>query len=118
MYGDLIRRKEFDRVAKCTILSARNVDMDEINKRVFELLNLTEEQFYTSVESAVNCDDNGDIGKLPKYLNNLSPSSFPSYELLLMNLKSNCIVMLIRNLNINEGFCNSTRLIILEFANH
>ncbi|XP_036150735.1 uncharacterized protein LOC118648518, partial [Monomorium pharaonis] len=61
IYGDLIQKRDFNKIAKCAILSARNIDVDEINKRVVELLNVTEERIYTSVDSAVNCGDNGDI---------------------------------------------------------
>ncbi|KYN16225.1 DNA repair and recombination protein pif1, mitochondrial [Trachymyrmex cornetzi] len=117
IYADLIRNKEFDKIAKCTILSARNVDVDEINKRVVELLDTFEERIYTSIDSTENCDNNDEIGEilLPEYLNTLSPSSLPSHEL---RLKPNCVIMLIRNLSINEGLCNGTRLIIIEMTNH
>ncbi|XP_070165618.1 LOW QUALITY PROTEIN: uncharacterized protein [Polyergus mexicanus] len=105
IYGDLIRKKEFNKIAKCAILSARNINVDEINKKVVELLDVTNERIYTSIDSTVNCGDNGDIGEalLPEYLNSLSPSSLPPYEL---QLRPNCIIMLIRNLSINEGLCN------------
>ncbi|XP_071641856.1 uncharacterized protein [Temnothorax longispinosus] len=117
IYGDLIQKKEFDNMAKCAILSARNIDVDEINKQVVELLNKTEERIYTSIDSAINCGNDGDISEslLPEYLNTLSPSSLPPYEL---RLRPNCIIMLIRNLNINEGLCNGTRLMVIELANH
>jgi len=117
IYSDLIQKKDFNKVAKCVILSARNIDVDEINKRVVELLNITEERIYTGADSAVNCGDNDDIGEslLPEYLNTLSPSCLPPHEL---RLRPNCIIMLIRNLNINEGLCNGTRLIIIELADH
>ncbi|XP_071582207.1 uncharacterized protein [Temnothorax nylanderi] len=71
IYGDLIQKKDFDKVAKCAILSARNIDVDEINKRVVELLDISEERIYTSIDSAVNCGDNDDIEEslLPEYLN-------------------------------------------------
>jgi len=110
IYGDLIRKKQFVKIAKCAILSARNVDVDEINQKIVELLDVTGERIYTSIDSAVN-DDNGDIGEalLPKYLNSLSPSSLPPHEL---RLRPNCIIMLIRNLSINEGLCNGTRLMV------
>jgi len=116
MYDELIRKKEFAKVAKCAILFVRNVDVDEINKKVVELLDKTNERIYRSVDSAVN-NDNGDIGEalLPEYLNSLSPSSLPPHELC---LRSNCIIMLIRNLSINEGLCNGTRLMVIELANH
>ncbi|XP_036148429.1 uncharacterized protein LOC118647495 [Monomorium pharaonis] len=117
IYGDLIRNKEFNKMAKCAILSARNADVDKINKRVVELLNTFEERIYTSIDSTENCGDNGDIGEtlLPEYLNTLSPSSLPPYEL---RLRPNSIIMLIRNLSINEGLCNGTRLMIIELADH
>jgi len=74
IYGDLIRSKEFNKMANCAILSARNVDVDEINKNVVELLDIFEERIYTSTDSTENCGDNGDIGEalLPEYLNTLS----------------------------------------------
>jgi len=52
---------------------------------------------------------------LLEYLNTLSPSSLPPYKL---RLKPNCIIMLIRNLSINEGLCNGIRLMIIELADH
>ncbi|XP_018404137.1 PREDICTED: uncharacterized protein LOC108780818 [Cyphomyrmex costatus] len=117
IYGDLIKNKEFNKIAKCAILSARNADVDEINKRVVELLETFEERIYTSTDSTENCGDNGDIGEalLPEYLNTLSPSSLPPYEL---RLRPNCVIMLIRNLSINEGLCNGTRLMIIALGDH
>jgi len=78
---------------------------------------MSEERIYTSTDSAENCGNNGDIDEvlLPEYLNTLSPPSLPPYEL---RLKPNCIIMLIRNLSINEGLCNGTRLMIIELADH
>ncbi|XP_036143523.1 uncharacterized protein LOC118645856 [Monomorium pharaonis] len=67
IYGDLIQKRDFNKIAKCAILSARNIDIDEINKRVVELLNITEERIYTSVDSAVNCGDNGDCLRLEQF---------------------------------------------------
>ncbi|KMQ88044.1 hypothetical protein RF55_12537, partial [Lasius niger] len=55
-YGDIIRKKEFDKIAKTAILSARNIDVDEINKQVVELLDKTGERVYTSVDNVVNSD--------------------------------------------------------------
>ncbi|XP_043474478.1 uncharacterized protein LOC122506401 [Leptopilina heterotoma] len=52
---------------------------------------------------------------LPEYLNTLNPSNFPPYEL---RLRANCIVMLLRNLSINEGLCNGTRMQVLELSNN
>jgi len=105
IYGDLIQNKEFNEIAKCAILSSRNANVEEINKQVVELLDTFEEGIYTSIDSTENCGDNGDIGEVlfKEYLNTLSPSSLPPYEL---RLKPNCIIMLIRNLSINEDLFN------------
>lgn len=46
------------------------------------------------------------------FLNALAPNGFPPHEL---NLKKNCPVMLLRNINAAEGLCNGTRLICREF---
>jgi len=72
-------------------------------------------QIQDSIENCGNNDDISNVLFLPEYLNTLSPSSLPPYEL---RLRPNCIIMLIRNLSINEGLCNGTRLIIIELADH
>ncbi|KYM94629.1 ATP-dependent DNA helicase PIF1 [Cyphomyrmex costatus] len=117
IYGELIKKKEFMEMSKCAILSARNIDVDEINKEVVELLDTTNERIYTSIDSIVNDNNDNEINKvlLPEYLNSLSPPSLPPYEL---RLKPYCIIMLIRNLSINDGLCNGTRLMITELQNH
>ena len=116
IYGNLIREKRYEELANSVILSARNLDVEEINKRVVKLFNKTTERIYTSVESIENCD-NGDIneGLLSKYLNTFNPANFPPHELRLI---TNCVVILIKNLYIDAGLCNGTRLLILELGNH
>ncbi|KAL6433618.1 hypothetical protein ACFW04_006601 [Cataglyphis niger] len=48
IYMVIRKKKKFDKAVKCAILFARNVDFDEINKKVVELLDIAE-QIYTSV---------------------------------------------------------------------
>ena len=116
LFGKLIEEKRFEDMSTCAILSARNIDVDEINKQVTNLLDITSEHIYTGIDSTDNCN-NGELDEvlLPEYLNSLNPSSLPPYEL---RLRKHCIVMLIRNISINEGFCNGTRLRIVDFLNH
>ncbi|KAB0792783.1 hypothetical protein PPYR_00660 [Photinus pyralis] len=115
-FGTMIREKRFADLTKSAILSARNVDVEEINNKVVELLDVSNEKIYTSMDSVEGCD-NGDIneGILPEYLNTLNPPNFSPHEL---KLRKNCIVMLIRNLNVNEGLCNGTRLSVLELGDN
>ena len=44
----------------------------------------------------------------------MSPPSMPPHEL---RLRKYCIIMLIRNLSIDESLCNGTRLLVLELGN-
>ena len=113
MFGKLISEQKYENKADHVILSIRNVDVEEINNRVVELLDFTNERIYTSVDSADLSEDNGKIGEalLPEYLNTLSPTSLPPYKLY---LKKYCVVMLIQNLSFHEGLCNGTRLLVLE----
>ena len=62
-------------------------------------------------------EDNGRMAEtlLPEYLNSLNHSSLPTHGL---RLRKNCIVMFIRNVSIDEGLCNGTRLQVLDFSNH
>ncbi|XP_044014008.1 uncharacterized protein LOC122856401 [Aphidius gifuensis] len=116
IYGEVIRNKEYDKLANWAILSARNVDVDDISIRVVELLDKSTEKIYTSMNSVKNCD-NGEIREalLPEYLETLNPPNLPPHEL---RLRQNTVVMLIRNLSINKGLCNGTRLQILDCSNH
>ena len=112
IYGSIFRNKEYRRSIGYAILSPRNLDVNEISEEVVQLLDETTEIIYTSIDSTENCDNTGfSEVLLPEYLNSLSPPSLPPHEL---KLRINCIIMLIRNLNINEGLCNGTRLLILN----
>jgi len=117
MYGDIIKRKQYKIMTNYVILSARNVDVDEINEKVVNLLDETTERVYTSIDTLETTGDNQDIHEiiLIEYLNSLNPLCLPPYKL---RLRKYTIVMLIRNLSINEGLCNGTRLLILDLDNN
>ena len=116
VYGQIIINKQFEKLTKMAILSARNDDIHDINKRVVELLDLSTEKIFTSINNTKN-SDNGKIieSLLPEYLETLNPPNLPPHEL---RLRINSVIMLIRNLSINRGLCNGARLQVLEFGNH
>ncbi|KYN21838.1 ATP-dependent DNA helicase PIF1, partial [Trachymyrmex cornetzi] len=116
MYGDIIIHKKYKTIANHVILSARNADVDEINEKVVNLLDKTTERIYTSVDT-LETSDNEDISEVivTEYLNSLNPTCLPPHEL---RLRRYTVVMLIRNLNISEGLCNGTRLLILDLENN
>ncbi|XP_057339407.1 uncharacterized protein LOC130676918 [Microplitis mediator] len=114
VYGNIIRGKRYTELTKTVILSARNVDVDAINREVVALLDSSTEKIYAAVDSTENCDNgNMDDAILPEYLNTLNPPNFPPYEL---HLRQYAIVMLIRNINLSEGLCNGTRLIVEDLG--
>lgn len=115
IFGPLIKENKLDEMINCAILAARNVDVDELNQQVIDLLDINTERIYTSVDSPEHHSNHEKINLdlLPEYLNSLAPSCLPPYEL---RLRKFAIVMLIRNLSINEELCNGTRLLILELG--
>ncbi|XP_033225990.1 uncharacterized protein LOC117178674 [Belonocnema kinseyi] len=113
-YKTLIKSKKFGEAANYTILSARNIDVHDINRKDFDLLDEETEQIYTSIDSTKIANDKSDINHeavLPKYLNLLNPPSLSPHEL---RLRKYTVVMLIRNRSISAGLCNRMRLLILD----
>ncbi|XP_011859010.1 PREDICTED: uncharacterized protein LOC105556523, partial [Vollenhovia emeryi] len=100
-YEEIIKHNQYRLAAKRAILSARNVDVDAINKQVVNLLEESTERIYTSVDTAETTNDNHDINEaiLTEYLNTLNPPNLPPHEL---RLRKYTVIMLIRNLNISE----------------
>ena len=71
---------------------------------------------YTSIDSSESYNYKEKLTEtiLPEYLNTLNPTSLPPYEL---RLRKYTVVMLIKKLNIKEGPCNGTRLLVLALNN-
>ena len=62
------------------------------------------------------CDEEQDANNYPiEFLNKLTPPGMPPHKLM---LKPNCIVMLLRNLDIKRGLCNGTRLRVNRLHNY
>ncbi|XP_074099261.1 uncharacterized protein LOC141527592 [Cotesia typhae] len=105
MYGSIILEKKYDDLADCVILSARNLDVDELNNQIVNILNKNTEKVYTSIDTLETFESKNQNREviLTEYLNTLSPSCLPLH---LLRLRQYTIVILIRNLNIQEGLCN------------
>lgn len=80
IYGKMIRKRKFTDMTKSAIISARNADVEEIFKKIVDLLDIATEKTYTNVDTIENCD-NGEIGDaiLPEHLITLNPPNFPPY---------------------------------------
>ncbi|CAF2815474.1 unnamed protein product [Rotaria sp. Silwood2] len=91
-----------------TILCPKNEHSLLVNDEVLQRLP-GKEIVYTSVDD-VECEDGDDVTNYPtEFLNSLTPSGMPPHKL---KLKIGAIVMLLRNLDVQQGLCNGTRLIV------
>jgi len=104
IFKDLIKQKDFKKIAKCSILAPLNCDVVRINEEVLKMLE-GDVHGYTSVDTT----ESGTIP--PEVLNKSISSGLPPHVL---RLKKDSIVILLRNLNMDQGLCNGTRLRILE----
>ena len=84
IFGNCISEKKVSEMSKRAILSARNVDVDEINQEVVQLLDSAGAKTYTTVDSAEMAM------LLPEYLNSLNPPSLPQPILYQVTLKKKC----------------------------
>jgi len=88
------------------ILTSLNTSVDEINDLMMPRLPTQERSYY----SADTANDEEEPVHFPiEYLNSLKPKGMPSAVL---RLRIGAPVMLLRNLNFEEGMCNGTRFVV------
>jgi PIF1-like helicase len=102
--------------SECSILSTHNTNVDDLNKRILDLFP-GPEKVYHSADSIKEIRDNEGAGLmcLTEYLNSINASGLPLSKLA---LKKGCPVIVLHNLNLQEGVCNGTQGIITCMANH
>ena len=94
-------------IAQRVILCALNEDTHFINDNILDRMPSVVKE-YKSHDEAVS--ESAEDAHVPtEFLNRLTPTGMPPHVL---RLKVGCIVMLLRNLNMNMGLCNGTRLIV------
>lgn len=85
-----------------------------MNNEILQLL-LGAERIYKSIDEA-ECEENVDVTHFPlEFLNSLTPAGYPPHEL---KLKIGAVIMLMRNLDVKNGLCNGTRLIVVRLDNN
>ncbi|GJY94111.1 DNA helicase [Tanacetum coccineum] len=93
------------------IVCPRNDTADSINSQILKQV-AGESTIYRSLDEAIPLKNDGGAVELlypTEYLNSLQFSGFPPHEL---ELKVGTPIMLLRNVNLQGGMCNGTRMIV------
>ncbi|GBO20145.1 hypothetical protein AVEN_35898-1 [Araneus ventricosus] len=108
IYSENLNDMEVEQLAKRVILAPTNKKSLEMNRSIIAKLQGEPHAFY-SADSIISENQN-DLQKYPpEFLHDSTPSGMPPHALM---LKKGVIVMLLRNLNPNQGLCNGKSLLI------
>ncbi|XP_043482109.1 uncharacterized protein LOC122511114 [Leptopilina heterotoma] len=115
IYGNEINPNELD-IHEKVILAPRNNDVFELNNEILERIN-GESREYLSIDFCEEDEEDNTLSTLvpTEVLNTLTPNGLPPHKL---NLKIGAIVILLRNVNLEKGLCNGTRLRIIKLENY
>ena len=95
-------------LAEYAILTLKYAEALKTNDYVLDKLPSLKVTFRSQDEAIV--EDPTDALNFPtEFLNKMTPTGLPPHEL---HLKRGCIVMLLKNLDVRNGLCNGTRLIV------
>uniref|UniRef100_A0A914YUL7 ATP-dependent DNA helicase n=1 Tax=Panagrolaimus superbus TaxID=310955 RepID=A0A914YUL7_9BILA len=116
IFGDIMENYDPATVMKRAILATWNKDVDELNEQVLDLLD-EETEFTYHAQDVYHYGDEilQAAGEIHQNYKTKNIKGLPSYRL---RLRKNAIVMLIRNLSIEDGLCNGTRLVVTNLLKH
>lgn len=100
--------------SKC-ILASTNKSVERLNSKIIEAFP-GPSRFYHSVDS-VDMNDPSDAKMIfpDEFLHSIDVNGVPPH---IPHLKKGCVVMHSRNLNVSEGLCNGTRMIVEDMRNN
>jgi ATP-dependent DNA helicase PIF1 len=98
-------------MSTCAILSTKNEHVDQLNEKMIDRFP-GEEKVYHSFDSV---DDDSRNNYPIDFINSFTPNGLPPHVL---KVKINCPVILLRNLDPNNGLCNGTRLMVRGFQDN
>lgn len=101
-----------DDIHKRAILCPFNKDSALMNEAILEKVPGDEAVYYS--EDTALCEEDNDTYP-SEFLNSLNPSGMPPHVL---RLKPLTVVMLLRNLNVSEGLCNGTRMVVKQLLRY
>ena len=107
VFGDVFDENTF---ADCVILCPTNDESLRLNEAILHCIPGDARIYFSSDD--ILTDDDEERAQYPiEFLNSLTPSGMPPHRL---SLKVGAVVMLLRNLNLHEGLCNGTRLLVIH----
>ena len=93
------------------ILAPTKSEVSALNDEILLRIEGTAHE-YVSVDAAKDSNSESVENLFPiEFLNSLLPNGLPPHKL---QVKEGAIVILLRNINLSEGLCNGTRLVVLE----
>ncbi|PIC11535.1 hypothetical protein B9Z55_029018 [Caenorhabditis nigoni] len=115
IFGSLLRNgSDVSEISKVAILSPTNQQALQMNQKVMEMIPGEMKTYYSVDEVGDNQNIHSDAANFPtEFLNKMTPSGLPPHKL---DLKVGALVMLLRNLDVRNGLCNGTRLVIREMG--
>ena len=109
--GNRINDLSNEEISTRVILATTNKIVRYYNDCILNLLDGEKKEFLSEDSLDEDGVDSNDITL--EFLNSLWPSGLPPHKLV---LKKNAIVILLRNIDPEKGFCNGTRLRVLEMG--
>ncbi|CAG8791767.1 19007_t:CDS:2, partial [Dentiscutata erythropus] len=114
VFDNVLENEDETSLISTVILCTTNkISLDIYNKVIQKMHG--QEKVYLSIDKII-CDHNEDPTEFPeKFLYSLTPNGLPPHQLI---LKQGAVVMLLQNLDVNEGLCNGVRMIIRRMHDH
>jgi hypothetical protein len=95
-----------------TILACKNDDVFDVNKIMLDKFPGQEIRMMSADSVVMEAGADGDFNPYPiEFLNSIRTSGLPLAELI---LKEGCPIMLLRNLDPDNGLCNGTRMVLVK----
>ncbi|KHJ77056.1 hypothetical protein OESDEN_23324 [Oesophagostomum dentatum] len=109
VFGDQLMDTES--LSEKAIIAPFNIEVNRMNEQTLDRLSGQLRQ-YMSIDDIAN-DDVGELEYGTEFLNIRSPAGLPPHD---FRLKKGSVLMLLRNLDLANGLCNGTRLIVTHFG--